>query len=74
MNLDIVQLVRLLLALLFASVYAYALIAGVSIFYHFRWFGMRGEIKGKVIEWWFVAINLVIFGTNVALLGSFFLL
>lgn len=66
---DITQFLRPLLTLLFLGVNIYALIAGISIFYHLRWFGMRGEVKGKVIEWWFILVNLVIFGGNMMLLG-----
>lgn len=69
MDINFTQFIRPLLTLLFLGVNAYALVAGISIFYHLRWFGMRGEAKGKIIEWWFILVNLVIFGGNVMLLG-----
>jgi len=72
MELNLAQYLRPLLALLFLCVYAYALIAGISIFYHFRWFGMRGDIKGKALERWFIIVNLMIFGGNAMLLGLLF--
>lgn len=69
---EFTSLMRPLLTFLFVGIYVYAFIVGVSIFYHLRWFGMKNEIKGRLLELWFVAANLIVFGINVILLGSLY--
>jgi hypothetical protein len=61
------SLIRIALLFFFLAVYGFTTVIGVSIFLHFRWFGLADKSQ-RVIEWLFVSSSLVIFFWNVGIL------
>lgn len=73
MELNLLKFVSPVILLLFTAIYAFVLVAGVSIFYHIRWFGLKRDAIYRRIEWLFITTNLVIFLINVVLLGLLYI-
>ncbi|MBI2035237.1 MAG: hypothetical protein HYT12_00965 [Candidatus Liptonbacteria bacterium] len=70
MELNLIQFIRPVALLLFVVVYVFVLVVGVATFYHIRWYGLKGDRTYKKIEWWFIAINAVLFLVNSGILIS----
>ena len=63
-------IIKVVLLLFFLIVYGFTAVIGVSIFLHFRWFGLADRSE-KLIEGLFIITSIVIFIWNIGLLFSF---